>query len=403
MRYLTILMLVMQLYSPLLAQPLVAPNPKNCYAKYTVKYFNGHSHSVDSDGPATPQRVIEQNLKTLDAIALTDHGRSITQEEWLNQEQLCKSFSGKIAIRGFELTGTPEYRKPDGSFTINPAQTAGWGHIVVLNTSQFAGVGQGDGEPLTTLETYNDALQWLATQKDALGIFAHPELYMTETSFDGYAPPPPDIRNLIIPRMVGCELNSAGLIENGLVNDDEPFELRSSNEACFRALLRSGWRLCAMMGGDQHTAPVGNIQTVTGCYVENELAGESLIDSLQARKTFATEVPGSSIYMIAFDNFAPKPKLVGESIHLVSNKLNCAVEVDGGPAKLEEVTFVLVAKNKANDQEISTKVDSLPRWGIELERKELKEKQILCVYAKATLKKGMSKKHIVASPIWVKF
>ena len=214
------------------------PDPVTSYRRFQLAYINTHCHTSfsDAEGPGnSPQEIIDANKNHLDGIILTDHDGHLNYYEWTEEGSLV--LRNRLCLRGLEITGTDELPLTS---TKNPAYQHGWGHIIVVNTPSFAGrMIFGNGNPPTIIKTYSDFLSWLAQNPEGMGIFAHPDLYMVEESFNGFAAPP---NAIAVKQMAGCELSSHSLGYSGLGNGKE---LRSSNEACFRQLLRRGWRIGA--------------------------------------------------------------------------------------------------------------------------------------------------------------
>ncbi len=381
------------------ADPLSAPNPDTAFADCTAIYLNTHTHTSLSDatGPGSePGDVVAANQKTLDGLVLTDHGEHLTEEEWAGERLLAtrSTQGGKLCLRGFEVTGTDDLTQ----FTAkNPAYQHGWGHLIVLNTDTFCGRKRfGNGNPPTFVRTYWEFLDWLGAQAGGMAVFAHPSLYMEEESFGGFAAP----RNQRdIDHIVGCELYSHGLDlgDKGLGNGRE---LRSSNEACFRELLRKGWRVSPYNGGDRHLLPFGGVPTVTGCYVTNR-SPSAVIEAMAARRTFATEQPGASIRFVA--SHGDRSVRMGET--LAVSTANTADDVCFHAAcvwpqgTVRTISLVFVGKSTVADfEQTSHRLQGASEhWGMLVSYKDWQARPVVCVYAKALLGNG---KHAVSAPIW---
>ena len=79
------------------------------YAKqWRLIYFDGHMHSVRSDGSGTVAQIKETAIRRgLDVVIIADHCTSLTQEKWasLVAETAAASDSDFLALPGFEVTG----------------------------------------------------------------------------------------------------------------------------------------------------------------------------------------------------------------------------------------------------------------------------------------------------------
>jgi hypothetical protein len=326
-------------------------------------------------------------------VILTDHAEHLNEQERQDQELLAAASSqaGKICLPGYEVTGTDELSDTSSK---DPAYQHGWGHLVVVNTPSFAGrTIFGNGKPPVLVITYNDFLNWLARYPEGMGIFAHPSLYMDKESFNGFAAPP---NITAINQLVGCELSSHGLTYSGLGNGKE---LRSSNEACYRQLLRAGWRVGAYMSGDEHLSPYGATNTVTGFYVvEKSQAG--LLEAMRARRTFATEEPGALIALVGQSESGTS--IMGQALDLGTKDNIFHVRCTSKQSTLSAITLVLIsAKGATFDTEIISQqlTQSDEHWGTIISQSDIVEKGFCLAYSKAKLKNG---RQLVSSPIWFK-
>ena len=75
---------------------------------FQLIYFDGHMHSVRSDGSGTVADIKATAIQRgLDAVVITDHCSGLTREEWasLVAETKAASDSDFLALPGFEVTG----------------------------------------------------------------------------------------------------------------------------------------------------------------------------------------------------------------------------------------------------------------------------------------------------------
>ncbi|MBI2589737.1 hypothetical protein HYW32_01780 [Candidatus Berkelbacteria bacterium] len=409
------------------AEPLV-PEPQEEFQDYRLVYANLHTHTRFSDAKsdlpgvvatkidrdlAAPDQVINANLKRFDGMALTDHAEHLSDWEWAQQAQFTREYStdGKVLLRGFELTGTPE---PENLLQKLPQYNPGWGHILVFDTERRVAARQeGDGNsPILPNESnFISPLTWMANEPGAVGIFAHPELYMTERggieqTFNGFKACPDDLPGAR-EKMVACELSSHGPEYTGLGDGKE---LRSSNEACYRELLRNKWRVGAVMSGDEHFPPYGNAETVAGLFVKDRTES-GILEALRARRVFGTELPGAVIYLIVS---APKRGItwtMGQTIPLTADFepdesfiVNAVALPPKG--KVESISIVVVAPRLESDRiytspPLNGEADNLgdiPTVG------EIRTQGVCCVYAKATFRLALGlRKDIISSPIWFEY
>ena len=368
-------------------------DPGKAYEIYQVAIINTHSHTSISDAEGfgcDPTSVIQKNFRHFDGIILTDHGGHISAKEWADEQNYQQSFSGgnKICLSGFEVTGTDEL-----GFTSSkdPAYQPGWGHIVVVGTGSYCERRvYGNGNPPVIVPTFQSFTDWLESYPTGMAIFAHPSLYMIERSFDGFAPPRTD---QAVRQFVGCELSSHGLEYSGLGNGTE---LRSSNEACYRKLLREGWRLGAYMSGDEHLPPFGSTNTVTGMYVR-EKSVSCTIEAMAARRTFATEEPGANIKLVVSSE--SEHAIMGGEISIQKEAVFHA-SCSSPKTKVETISLVFISTEAGHDlvqvsQHLGNNTD---HWGMIVSKNDLIYKKTILVYAKAKLENG---KNLVSSPIWL--
>ncbi len=372
----------------------LAPNLGELYARYQVAYANTHAHSVHSDAvSALPSGVLGANLNRFDVAFLTDHGEQLSQAEWGEQARIAAQLSqnGKVALRGFEWTDPLERRTADGRWTPDPAYINSRGHVVVLRTDDYCGVAAKDGgEPYETGQSFLGLLRWIAERPQAMGIFAHPSLYPVETSFDGFRGPVPQLPTLV-DQFVGCELARIG---DGL-------ELRSCDEAGFRELLRKGWRVAPVIGGDEHHPPYGTAAGGTGLYL-TERSARGVYEALWHRRCFATEDLGSCIKLGAWSGTGA-PVVMGRTLG-VSGDLGIYAEVET-EKKLKRITFVFVSKKGADLLLGSDQLSGQPRFGEIVALAELARREIVCAYARAELSTSLGGlvRHVVSAPVWLTY
>jgi len=85
-------------------------------------YFDGHMHSVRSDGNGTVADIKSTALsRGLDAVIVTDHCEMLTQEEWdsLVADTAAASDENFLAFPGFEITGSEGLFNRDHILAIN--------------------------------------------------------------------------------------------------------------------------------------------------------------------------------------------------------------------------------------------------------------------------------------------
>jgi hypothetical protein len=318
-------------------------------------------------------------------VGLTDHGEHLTPGEWNEQAHFVSQYAqlGRTVLRGFEVTGTGEETK-------HPGFQHGWGHLLVFNSSDYAGTRlAGNGELTQFLGSYAEFHAWLRARPSALAIFAHPSLYMVEESFDGFAPPRTQQQ---ITQVVACELSSHGPEYAGL---GDGTTLRSSNEACYRALLRQGWQLGAIMTGDEHVPPYGDTTTIAGLYTQS-FSETAVLEALRARRTFGTEEPSAHIRVVATTQSATA--LMGEQIAADDDTVIHAV-CYGGSRSVKRFRIVCVATDPVHDRVIYSHElsEQTARFGTVLSREEVRSKSFRAVFVTARLSGG---KDIISSPIF---
>ncbi|MFZ2444888.1 MAG: hypothetical protein WAW37_00885 [Syntrophobacteraceae bacterium] len=76
---------------------------------YKLVYFDGHMHTVESDGSGTMEDVKEAALQRgLSAVIVTNHTKQITLAEWRDMSQRAKNLSEDdfLMLNAFEVTGS---------------------------------------------------------------------------------------------------------------------------------------------------------------------------------------------------------------------------------------------------------------------------------------------------------
>jgi hypothetical protein len=83
---------------------------------YTLVYFDGHMHTVHSDGSGQVSDIKETALsRGLGLVIVTDHCKELTQESWeaLVAETAAASDSSFLALPAFEVTGSESFLNRD--------------------------------------------------------------------------------------------------------------------------------------------------------------------------------------------------------------------------------------------------------------------------------------------------
>ena len=373
---------------------LLVPDLTQLYSGYQVRFVNTHSHSTDSDAVSgSPGKIIRANLKRFDGVVLTDHGEQISRLEWEKQGSAARHYcsNDKVALRGFEWTDPIARLDIAGNWTPNPAYVNSLGHVVVLRTAEYCGVKSlKGGQPEETGKDFGELLRWIAKHPAAMGIFAHPSLYPVETTFNGFAAPP---RNLptIVKQFVGCELHRIG----------DGKEMRSSDEACFRQLLRVGWKPAPVIGGDEHRPPYGITVGMTGLYV-HEWSPRGFYDALWNRRCFATEDQGSSIHFAAWSD-DHQPVIMGRSTP-AGRELTVYAEVST-KLRLERISLVLVSSLGSDEDVIirSQRLAGSQRFGDIVSGDLCRSRKIVCAYARGEMVSQTRSlpRQIIGAPIWL--
>ena len=93
----------------LVVPALLGTGPKTCARKPHLIYYDGHMHTVRSDGNGSVADIKATALsRGLDAVIITDHCKQLTQEEWASMVAECEANSDStfLALPGFEVTGS---------------------------------------------------------------------------------------------------------------------------------------------------------------------------------------------------------------------------------------------------------------------------------------------------------
>lgn len=78
-------------------------------ADYRVIYFDGHMHTVESDGSGSIEDLkVAAQARGLDAVIVTNHTKQLTLEKWKNLNSRAKALcdSNFLVINAFEVTGS---------------------------------------------------------------------------------------------------------------------------------------------------------------------------------------------------------------------------------------------------------------------------------------------------------
>ncbi len=77
--------------------------------KFTLVYYDGHMHTTRSDGSGSVADIkATAQARDLDAVIVTDHCKSLTQDKWKSLVKETRDASDKdfLALPGFEVTGS---------------------------------------------------------------------------------------------------------------------------------------------------------------------------------------------------------------------------------------------------------------------------------------------------------
>jgi len=116
----TMLFIAVLALSPPTTTEVAAPETNN----YTLVSYDGHMHTVFSDGDGTVSDVVAKaKSRGLNALIITDHGEDLTIDEWNWLKGNCSLFTDEtfLCLPGFEITGNESVLMRD--------------HIVVYNAS----------------------------------------------------------------------------------------------------------------------------------------------------------------------------------------------------------------------------------------------------------------------------
>jgi hypothetical protein len=218
-------------------------------------YGTLHSHTRHSDGLLRPEQALwwARYAAGYDFYALTDHAKYMTQAEWEHAGRLTDAVTepGKfVALRGFEWS--PKYSD------INHA-----GHVNVYNTHAYV--------TANSMPNVHDLYAWI-TAHDGLAHFNHPK-----------QPIPYDATVV-----ADTTANIFG-IETG----NKRFGNRTGRYLpYYQQALDAGWRVAPVYGQDNHLTPIYPYRTVI---IARELAPQSLLEALRARRVYATDDPSLRI------------------------------------------------------------------------------------------------------------
>jgi hypothetical protein len=79
------------------------------HGRYDLVYFDGHMHTVESDGSGTVDDVKTAALHNgVDAVIVTNHTKMLTLDEWRSLNRRARELSGNgfLIINAFEVTGS---------------------------------------------------------------------------------------------------------------------------------------------------------------------------------------------------------------------------------------------------------------------------------------------------------
>lgn len=372
-----------------------------------------HMHSNFSDGFNKPEWILKEAVRQQDFAILTDHAEQLSLAEGNKLQQLAEKLqsSGKLVGIDSEWTGTPEYKDEQGHETHNPAKTAGYGHMLVYGSDAVIGQGmKKGGEPTLIAPTFARFLSVVQqAARGSMTVFAHPSLYRTETSFDvnddgqGFDEPPnPEL----IEGAVGCELSSHTLgATEGYRGPGDGHELKSSNEACYRLLLRRGWQVAPFMSTDRHEV-LYRPGPWTVVFAQ-ERTIESVYDAFYDRRTCASEERGVSLAMVLSTEdrtiYPMGSEIPIANLGIMPTLYFSLRNKQGEPVRAKALGTVIVF---AEREEVG---GSLKEWTNVPQRLRLSEgedalflghliaQKAVCVYAKATLSNG---KQLISAPVF---
>ncbi len=352
-----------------------------------------HAHAYDkegkkSGGPAQDDGrmdyhdLFREGTKRQDFLIYTGHGEQRTAEgdRRFRKEAERLQILGKLVGVSEEWTGTTE----TGSWKVweleefrkkNPGYAKSQGHVLIYGGKTRIGqMRLRGGVPDELAPFFSDLLELLPRLRDLpIGVFAHPSLYKIEETFDrdGQAPgydPPRSPQEIAV--MKGCELVSHSPFDthrsSGL---GDGVSLRSSNEACYRRLLRGGWRLSPYMGTDWHLP--GYKAGPWTCVWARERTIDSVYDAMEERLTCGTEAEGVSIAFMGqliegFGTSYGPPTVMGQRLLIPNPRievsqvhLRATVRDRNGLSmkhkRLQQVRYVLVCTEPQYDQIITLK------------------------------------------------
>jgi len=233
-----------------------------------MHFFFGdlHSHSSYSDGQGQPVEAYgTARANGLDFYALTDHAFQLDEAEWqdMKVQADAANLPGQfVGLRGFE-------------YTLNTA-----GHINVFETADYV---QATDPDYDTLEEF---YAWLAAQPEAIGQFNHP---YTGMNFDDFA--------------YHADVSGHILLTEYLYGGDP-----------YADSLAAGWRVGAVANSDTHEANWGELRYMG--VVAPELTREAILESLRARRVFATPILGSPVGLAMQVNHHWMGEIISTTEHL---------------------------------------------------------------------------------------
>lgn len=400
------------------------------HAHTEVGVVDGKPTPLDDDGWMNFRKLYKEGTEQQDFLIHTGHAEQ-GRPGAVQKFQEAANRTGKLIGIASEWTGSTETGK------YNPGYSKSQGHVLIYGSSTRIGqMSLRGGVPDEIVPLFGDLLGRLPEVRDTpIGVFAHPALYKVEETFDldGVAPgydPPPSAEALVT--MKGCELTSHGPPATGAtVGLGDGIHLASSNEACFRRLLRGGWQLSPYMGTDNHLPhyPRGPWT----CLWVRERSLDAIYDAMEERLTCGTEASGVSIAFIGqlqrgLDHPAgpktvmgqkfliPDPRRVASWVHLRAT----VRDREGQPLKgqrLQQMKYVFVCKEPEHDQ-----VDVLERvrphvpdhnpdentliWKPHAPYPGMAPRpgspgDVVAIYAVANLGSGVSRKQLISAPLFI--
>ncbi|MBI4185607.1 hypothetical protein HY524_00975 [Candidatus Berkelbacteria bacterium] len=426
----------------LAATQFKAPDPHQYLGSegFTRLWGDTHNHASFDDGLCGCTKLFELALARQDFVIHTPHAEQIDVAE---ANQLARYAAdcqreGKLLGIGSEWTGSTETK------SANPGHNRSQGHVLMYGTSTRIGqMSLRGGQPDKIVVLFSELLTALPMLTDLpMGVFAHPSLYSPKETFDldgqppGYDPPP---SSEAIVAMKGCELTSHGPPATGAtVGLGDGINFATSNEACYRRLLRGGWQLSPYMGTDWHLP--GYKAGPYTCVWARQRSIDAVYDAMEERLTCGTEAYGISIALTGQQRVPSDEKhSLIQPIVMMGQTMFIDPEADkvffqtslrdrsNKPVQTKELGLVEVFRDSSDD------VDSIaldkercrtsPIYRQELERQHrfadcssgveivrlyyrsdrrpvVADQALVCVYAKATLPGG---KQLISAPIFFRY